>query len=475
MAEDLRRFLDDGPIRARRVSTAEQVWRWCRRNPVVAGLLALVLALLVGGTIAGGLAAHHFRDLARSESLARGLADSLVQTERQANELATRRAAEAQAARAQADAKAREAQAVADFLVMDLIGAATPGKGQGTQMTIGEALARADATIDARFADQPVLAAAIHYQMGLTYWTLTDYARPRATGVPRPGSARSTSARTPARRSWPGNGWSSPSGMMGKSGGGAKRSARTSWSGSGAPWARRTPTRSPPCRKSASSCSRSATTGPRSTTVNLHEALSRVVRSGRPPHDQCIALVRADLSDHEGFRPRRSRPFGRRSSCGFAPWAKSTKTTFWTMSELVSVLVDAQQYDVAWLDAERFWTVMAGISTRTIPSQVDDRLDPARFLSAATSNWARAESLFRREAKALAADLGPGNIRTLLRPGAAGPGAGRARPGGRGAGHRRARCWTRPWGAKRSRRSRSRLRARHRGHRPGWRRRLEAR
>ncbi len=204
MAADLRRFIDDRPILTRRVSTTEQVWRWCRRNPMVAGLLALVLALLVGGTVAGGLAANHFRDLAQSESLARGRADSLVQTERQANELATRRAAEAQAAPRQADAKAREAQAVADFLVMDLIGAAAPGKGRGAQTTIGEALARADSAIDARFADQPVLAAAIHYQMGLTYSALTDNAKAvghvRAAGELRRGIL----ARMPARRSRPG-------------------------------------------------------------------------------------------------------------------------------------------------------------------------------------------------------------------------------------------------------------------------------
>ena len=36
MAEDLRRFLDDEPIQARRISGAERAWRWCRRNPGLA-------------------------------------------------------------------------------------------------------------------------------------------------------------------------------------------------------------------------------------------------------------------------------------------------------------------------------------------------------------------------------------------------------------------------------------------------------
>jgi serine/threonine-protein kinase len=50
LADDLRRFLDDRPIRARRVSFPEQAWRWCRRNPTLAGLLAALLALFLLAT-----------------------------------------------------------------------------------------------------------------------------------------------------------------------------------------------------------------------------------------------------------------------------------------------------------------------------------------------------------------------------------------------------------------------------------------
>jgi serine/threonine protein kinase/WD40 repeat protein len=46
LADDLRRFLADRPIQARRSRLPEHVWRWCRRNPLVASLLTLVAVLL---------------------------------------------------------------------------------------------------------------------------------------------------------------------------------------------------------------------------------------------------------------------------------------------------------------------------------------------------------------------------------------------------------------------------------------------
>jgi WD40 repeat protein len=47
LADDLHRFLTDRPIYARRTSAREQLWRWCRRNPVAASFAGVALAALI--------------------------------------------------------------------------------------------------------------------------------------------------------------------------------------------------------------------------------------------------------------------------------------------------------------------------------------------------------------------------------------------------------------------------------------------
>jgi WD40 repeat protein len=52
LADDLRRFLSDQPVSARPVTRWERGWRWCRRNPLIAGLSGVAAVFLLC-TLAG--------------------------------------------------------------------------------------------------------------------------------------------------------------------------------------------------------------------------------------------------------------------------------------------------------------------------------------------------------------------------------------------------------------------------------------
>jgi eukaryotic-like serine/threonine-protein kinase len=47
LADDLRCFLENKPIRARRTQPVDLIWKWCRRNPAVASLLTISTTLLI--------------------------------------------------------------------------------------------------------------------------------------------------------------------------------------------------------------------------------------------------------------------------------------------------------------------------------------------------------------------------------------------------------------------------------------------
>ena len=114
MAEDLRRFLADKPVLARRSSPAEQAWRWCRRNPALAATSALAIMGLVAAVVV--LALANARIARTSQELAAALRDKdgALQTARDNEALARTSAAEAGRQRVRAEAGEAQARGAVD-------------------------------------------------------------------------------------------------------------------------------------------------------------------------------------------------------------------------------------------------------------------------------------------------------------------------------------------------------------------------
>ncbi len=81
LAEDLRRFVEDRPIRARRISPAERLARWCRRNKVLAASIGVAAAALVAvavlSLIYADRQARHAAEQAEANEQIRRLAGDL--------------------------------------------------------------------------------------------------------------------------------------------------------------------------------------------------------------------------------------------------------------------------------------------------------------------------------------------------------------------------------------------------------------
>jgi WD40 repeat protein/tetratricopeptide (TPR) repeat protein len=97
LAAELRRFLENRPIRSRPIAAYERLWRWCKRNRAVAALIALAAMLMVLIAIGSSMAAWRFREqnydlrfeqnltkasLRRAEHAEQGVRAQLAQTEK---------------------------------------------------------------------------------------------------------------------------------------------------------------------------------------------------------------------------------------------------------------------------------------------------------------------------------------------------------------------------------------------------------
>jgi serine/threonine protein kinase len=151
LADDLRRFLDDRPIRAKRPSLAQRLRKWSRRHrAVVTSTAVCLLALLV--TLVAGLAWSNLR----------------IGEERDRKDEALRAKEE----------EAAVTRAVNEFLQKDLLGQADIANQpflrartaeRNPKVTVRELLDRAAKSIQERFGGRPRTEAALRRTIGDTY------------------------------------------------------------------------------------------------------------------------------------------------------------------------------------------------------------------------------------------------------------------------------------------------------------------
>jgi serine/threonine protein kinase/tetratricopeptide (TPR) repeat protein len=133
LAEDIGRHLRYEPVAAGPPSALYRMRKYIRRHQALVTGLAAVLVVVLAGMV--------------------GIVVFAVKAERQA----------------------RTVQAVADFLDQDLLGAVALRQTMGQQVTVRSILDTAAGRLEGRFADKPLVEAAIRQTLGTTYVELGDY------------------------------------------------------------------------------------------------------------------------------------------------------------------------------------------------------------------------------------------------------------------------------------------------------------
>jgi tetratricopeptide (TPR) repeat protein len=153
-AADVVRYLTDQPVEACPPSFGYRLRKLVRRNRA-----SLTAAVLVAVALSTGTAVSAWQAVRATWA-----------EQRTANALA-----EAQDQRHEAQRKAGEAAAVTDFLVRDLLAQASPTRSQGRELTVLEAMDRAEKATDDRFADQPLIEAAIRHAVAQGYIEMSRF------------------------------------------------------------------------------------------------------------------------------------------------------------------------------------------------------------------------------------------------------------------------------------------------------------
>ncbi len=165
LADDLDRWLNFEPIHARPTSLLGRTWRWCRRQPVVASLLAVIALLLVSVTVAATISARHAGEARDAERRGRIQAETA-----RTNELRLRAQAEAneKLARSEFDKSVQ----VSTFLKEMLEGVGpSVARGRDTQL-MREILDKTSLRLGHDLSTQPEVEALLRRTLGQVYFAL---------------------------------------------------------------------------------------------------------------------------------------------------------------------------------------------------------------------------------------------------------------------------------------------------------------
>jgi serine/threonine protein kinase len=148
LADDLRRFLEDKTIRAKRPTVVQRLAKWGRRHRGVLGTLAISTAVaLVVVTVVALI----------------GYWRTSAALEREAT------------ARRQADRARATSEAVNNFLVKEMLTAADPERAQGRTVSVKEILDAASVKVGTAFPDQPEVEADLRHTIGASYRSIGRY------------------------------------------------------------------------------------------------------------------------------------------------------------------------------------------------------------------------------------------------------------------------------------------------------------